>query len=453
MAKSKTAYVCSACGYDSPKWLGKCPSCSAWSTFQEIRVDAHTKHTPSLQSKQTSPIQMASVPYEKTKSRLMFGMEELDRVLGGGLTVGALTLLGGDPGIGKSTLLLQLSNMAALRSQKVLYVSGEESIGQLKARADRLTVQSDELYVLAETDLLYILECAQQQKPDILIIDSIQTVYLPTVDASPGSVSQVRECTSTLMRFCKREGISTFMIGHVTKDGSIAGPKMLEHMVDTVLYFEGEKYDRIRFLRTVKNRFGGTHEIGIFDMTESGLHEIKNPSSIFVEGSDIEASGSAIIPCYEGSRVVLVELQALATPTNFGNPRRVAIGIDVNRLNLLVAVMEKGMQTPMQYNDVYCKLVGGMRLNEPALDVGMIASIYSSVHEKPLSKRTVFLGEVGLSGEVRRIPHVKERVKELVKLGYEKVYLPYKNKEDVHDIKGIEIQTLKTLEELKNYIK
>ncbi len=449
MAKKKTKFICQECGYESAKWMGKCPGCQSWNSMVEEFVE--TKRTQAafqtgISSGSTKPQQITAVEKEE-ETRIDTQMPELNRVLGGGMVPGSLVLVGGDPGIGKSTLLLQFSSKLASSGYKVLYISGEESIRQTKLRADRLNVSSEQLYVLAETDLDYIEKAIKEINPAMVIIDSIQTVYQQEVMSAPGSVSQVRECTARFMKIAKTSGIAIFIVGHVTKQGSIAGPRLLEHMVDSVLYFEGERHHTYRILRAVKNRFGSTNEIGIFEMKETGLEEVKNPSEIFLEERTEGTSGSIVVASMEGTRPVLVEIQALITPTSFGNARRMATGIDHNRVSLLMAVLEKRVGLLLQNQDAYLNVAGGVRLEEPAIDLGIAVCIASSFRNQPTNPTDVVIGEVGLTGEVRRVSRIEQRVKEAAKLGFKRVILPEKNMGGWTVPKGIEVIGISKLDE------
>ncbi|TDM16431.1 DNA repair protein RadA [Macrococcoides canis] len=427
MAKVKSTFECMACGYQSPKWMGKCPNCGAWNQMEEV-IEHKQKGPKNAISESQSDnkveklkdITKESVPRDHTQ------MKELDRVLGGGIVPGSLILIGGDPGIGKSTLLLQV---CAMLSQKhaVLYISGEESVRQTKLRADRLLEDAGELDVYAETNLQIIHETVKKTKPKFLVIDSIQTIFHPEVTSAPGSVSQVRECTQELMRIAKQMNIATFIVGHVTKEGQIAGPRLLEHMVDTVLYFEGDTHHSYRILRAVKNRFGSTNEMGIFEMKNTGLKEVLNPSEMFLEERTKNVAGSTIVATMEGTRPLLVEVQSLVTPTSFHNPRRMASGVDHNRLSLLMAVLEKKQGYLLQQQDAYVKVAGGVKLDEPAVDLSVIVSIASSYNDKPTRGDDCFIGEVGLTGEVRRVARIEQRVQEAEKLGFKRVIIPKNN--------------------------
>ncbi|AZB41226.1 DNA repair protein RadA [Bacillus sp. FJAT-42376] len=432
MAKTKTKFMCQSCGYESAKWMGKCPGCGAWNTMNEETFKTGTgtgsRRTSFQHSAQTAQKPSPITKIETTaEPRIMTKMKELNRVLGNGIVKGSLVLIGGDPGIGKSTLLLQVSSQLADLGNRVLYISGEESVKQTKLRADRLDVKSDELLVLAETDMEFITKAIDEAQPSLVVIDSIQTVYQSDITSAPGSVSQVRECTAELMRIAKTKGIAIFIVGHVTKEGSIAGPRLLEHMVDAVLYFEGERHHTYRILRAVKNRFGSTNEMGIFEMKEAGLAEVLNPSEIFLEERSKGAAGSTVVASMEGTRPVLVEIQALISPTSFGNPRRMATGIDHNRVPLLMAVLEKRVGLLLQNQDAYLKVAGGVKLDEPAIDLAIAVSIASSFRDVPTNPMDIIIGEVGLTGEVRRVSRIEQRVQEAAKLGFKRVILPEAN--------------------------
>lgn len=428
MAKHKTKFMCQECGYESPKWMGKCPGCGRWNTMVEEVFERRSRHRSSglLTSGKMKPTSITEVKNEQ-EERVFTKSSELNRVLGGGIVPGSLVLVGGDPGIGKSTLLLQASHGLAQQGHKVLYISGEESVKQTKLRADRLAVDAQHLYVLAETDLDFIEKAVEEIQPSLLVIDSIQTVFRSDVTSAPGSVSQVRECTGHLMKIAKTKGIATFIVGHVTKEGSIAGPRLLEHIVDAVLYFEGERHHTFRILRAVKNRFGSTNEIGVFEMKEAGLQEVLNPSEIFLEERSKGASGSTVVASMEGTRTVLVELQALVTPTSFGNPRRMATGLDHNRVSLIMAVLEKRVGLLLQNQDAYLKVAGGVRLDEPAIDLAVAVSIASSFRDQPTEATDVVIGEVGLTGEVRRVARIEQRIHEAAKLGFTRAIISKKN--------------------------
>ncbi|HLS08857.1 DNA repair protein RadA [Lentibacillus sp.] len=449
MAKRKTKYVCQECGYESAKWMGKCPGCHNWNTLvEEIEASSMgSRHTMGRDTKSVGqPESITSIEMQK-EPRITTAMKEFNRVLGGGIVPGSLALIGGDPGIGKSTLLLQISSQLAEKQLPVLYISGEESTRQTKLRADRLGVNSDLLYVLSETNLLDIINQIEQIKPAFVVIDSIQTVYREEVTSAPGSVSQVRESTGELMRVAKSYGIPIFIIGHVTKEGAIAGPRMLEHMVDAVLYFEGERHHTYRIVRSVKNRFGSTHEMGIFEMKEEGLIEVMNPSEIFLEERSQGAAGSTVVASMEGTRPVLVEIQALISPTSFGNPRRMATGIDANRVPLLMAVLEKRVGLMLQNQDAYIKVAGGVKLDEPAIDLAVAVSIASSFRNQPTRPEDIVIGEVGLTGEIRRVSRIEQRVQEAAKLGFKRVICPKRNLEGWSAPKSIQVVGVNTVQE------
>ncbi|WP_059105413.1 DNA repair protein RadA [Shouchella shacheensis] len=448
MSKHKSKFVCQECGYESAKWMGKCPGCQSWNTMvEELQQKTAQKSRSFVTSGETvsKPQAITSIVSEQ-EPRISTTMPELNRVLGGGIVPGSLVLVGGDPGIGKSTLLLQLSAKLAKTKERVLYISGEESVKQTKLRADRLELASEDLYVLAETDVALIERAIDEVSPTLVVIDSIQTVYQEEITSAPGSVAQVRECTSLFMRLAKTRGMAIFIVGHVTKQGSIAGPKMLEHMVDSVLYFEGERHHTYRILRAVKNRFGSTNEMGIFEMKELGLEEVLNPSEIFLEERSQGASGSVVVASMEGTRPVLVELQALISPMGFGNPRRMATGLDHNRVSLLMAVLEKRVGMLLQNQDAYLKVAGGVKLDEPAIDLAIALSIASSFRNQPTEAMDVAIGEVGLTGEIRRVSRIDQRVNEAVKLGFKRVIIPEKNIGGWRVPEGIEVIGVPTLE-------
>ena len=426
MAKNKTVFVCSSCGYESPKWLGKCPACNEWNTFYEEKVVSSSKGSVGKSKEIAKPIELNKIE-GKTDLKISTGFNELDRVLGGGLVNGSLILLGGEPGIGKSTLILQICDKIKTDG-KILYISGEESGEQIKLRADRLGVKKDNLLFLSETNIENIESNILSIIPKLVIIDSIQTMFSEEITSAPGSVSQVREITARIMRTCKENSITTILIGHVTKDGNIAGPRVLEHMVDTVLYLEGERYFSYRMLRGVKNRFGSTNEIGMFEMQNEGLVEITDPSKVLISDSGENPAGSVIIATIEGTRPLLVEFQALTTPTVYGLPRRTANGIDYNRLAVLIAVLEKKVGINLGNQDVYLNVVSGLKINEPAIDLGIIAATVSSFKNIPIDKKTVVLGEVGLTGEIRSVNLIEKRIKEAEKLGFKKCIIPESNK-------------------------
>jgi len=435
VGKIKTKFVCQECGYISPKWMGKCPECDNWNSFVEEIIDTNrNKLTESM----LKPVKLKNVELE-TEHRFSTNINELDRVLGGGIVKGSLVLVGGDPGIGKSTILLQVAENIGKKGLLVLYVSGEESLKQIKMRADRLNIENDNLYIISENNLNYINKYIEDLNPDLLIIDSIQTVYNPDITSAPGSVSQVREGTASLMKISKHKGIATFIVGHVTKSGAIAGPKVLEHMVDTVLYFEGEKHNLYRVLRAVKNRFGSTNEIGIFEMTNNGLREVLNPSHLFLANRPKKVSGSVVVASIEGTRPVLIELQALISPTSFGTPRRMATGIDYNRVVMLMAVLEKKIGLQLQAQDGYVNVVGGIQLSEPAVDLAVVSAIASSFRNRIIDPQMVIFGEVGLTGEVRSVNFADKRLNEACKMGFSTCVIPKGNLKGLPQYDNIEV--------------
>ncbi|HFU3799884.1 TPA: DNA repair protein RadA [Streptococcus suis] len=423
IAKKKTTFVCQSCEYHSPKYLGRCPNCGSWSSFvEEVEVAEVKNERVSLTGEKTRPMKLnevSSIQVARTKTN----MEELNRVLGGGVVPGSLVLIGGDPGIGKSTLLLQVSTQLSTIGT-VLYVSGEESAQQIKLRAERLGDIDSEFYLYAETNMQSIRTEIEKIKPDFLIIDSIQTIMSPDISSVQGSVSQVREVTNELMQIAKTNNIATFIVGHMTKEGTLAGPRTLEHMVDTVLYFEGERQHTFRILRAVKNRFGSTNEIGIFEMQSQGLVEVLNPSEVFLEERLDGATGSAIVVTMEGTRPILAEVQALVTPTMFGNAKRTTTGLDFNRASLIMAVLEKRAGLLLQNQDAYLKSAGGVKLDEPAIDLAVAVALASSYKDKPTNPQECFIGEIGLTGEIRRVNRIEQRINEAAKLGFTKVYAP-----------------------------
>ena len=427
--KIKTLFFCQSCGYESPKWLGKCPACESWNLFVEEKVSSASKmreDTNFLSLKSENPVSLEEISLENLP-RYHANIQELNRVLGGGIVPGTLILLGGDPGIGKSTLVLQLLDQLATNNISVLYVTGEESKEQIKLRADRLNISS-KILILTENDLERIFNHVEKIKPQVLVIDSIQTVFLPHLEASPGSVSQVRECAGKLLYLSKSTLTSTILIGHVTKEGIIAGPRILEHMVDTVLYFEGENTGQFRLLRTIKNRYGSTNEIGVFEMTAQGLKEISNPSQLFLRERSSEASGTCLTASFEGSRAILTEVQALVSGSALTNPRRTSIGIEHNRMALIIAVIEKILGLKLFDQDIYVSAAGGLKLQEPACDLAILLSLVSSFKNRPISPHLVALGEIGLSGEIRSISHLEKRLQEAIKMGYRTVLIPSSNK-------------------------
>ena len=456
MAKGKTSvYFCQNCGFESSKWMGQCPGCKEWNSFVEEMIDRKGSTTASVKKalEEAKPVPLSAVS-SADERRTSTDMKELDRVLGGGIVKGSLVLVGGDPGIGKSTLLLQVCRNLSNRNISVLYISGEESLQQIKIRAERIGQFSDTLELLCETNLEVIKEVISRKKPEIVIVDSIQTMFSEAIASAPGSVSQVREATGIFMQIAKGLGISIFIVGHVTKEGVVAGPRVLEHMVDTVLYFEGDRHESYRILRGVKNRFGSTNEIGVFEMRSVGLVEVENPSEFMLSGKPIGASGSVVACSMEGTRPILLEIQALICNTNFGNPRRTATGVDYNRVNLLMAVLEKRLGMRLSECDAYVNIAGGIRMNEPAIDLGIVLAIMSSKLDKAIDEKTICFGEVGLSGEVRGVSMAEQRVLEAKKLGFERCILPQVCKNAfVHEIEGIELIGVNNIAEVRNCIK
>lgn len=453
MAKAKTtAFFCQNCGYESAKWQGQCPACHEWNTFtEEPVVKVAGSAAVKKAAAEIKPVRLSEVHTDE-KQRISSGMEELDRVLGGGIVAGSLMLVGGDPGIGKSTLLLQVCHNLTRDGHKVLYVSGEESAQQIKLRAQRIGDFKDDLMLLCETNLELVRSVIEKTKPEIVVIDSIQTMYHETVSAAPGSVSQVREATNALMQIAKGMGISIFLVGHVTKEGVVAGPRVLEHMVDTVLYFEGDRYASYRILRGVKNRFGSTNEIGVFEMRQSGLREVSNPSEYMLEGKPENASGSIVACSMEGSRPILIEIQALVCHTNLPMPRRTTAGTDFNRVNLLLAVLEKRAGMQMSSCDVYVNIAGGIRMTEPAIDLGLILALVSSYKDIAIDEKTIAFGEVGLSGEIRSVNMAQQRVQEAKKLGFETVLMPRVSMKALQKTDGIHIVGLETVRDAVQYL-
>lgn len=450
MAKTNTVFFCNECGYESAKWLGKCPACNAWNTFVEEKV-VKQGNNKTVVKKTVTPVSLKSI--EKIKiSRISSGFDELDRVLGGGFVNGSLTLLGGEPGIGKSTLILQICEKFKTDG-KVLYVSGEESAEQIKIRADRLGINSENIMFFGETDINAIEQTIEDMDPKLVIIDSIQTMYSDDITSAPGSVSQVREITSRIMKMCKMKGITTVIIGHVTKDGTIAGPRVLEHMVDAVLYIEGERYFSYRIVRGVKNRFGSTNEIGMFEMRNEGMVEITNPSSVLLTDREDNPAGSVIVASLEGTRPILVELQALTSTTVFGMPRRTANGIDYNRVTLLIAVLEKIGGINLGNQDVYMNIVGGIKINEPALDLGVVLSAASSFKNISIPKDVAVIGEVGLTGEIRSVNMIEKRLKEVEKMGLKKCIIPDSNKKLLKEKFKLDIIGCKDIIDAMKYLK
>ena len=452
MKTKGNVFFCKECGYESPKWLGQCPGCREWNTFTEEPVVKKGGAAVRKSRAVTEPARLKDISMS-SDDRTTTGIEELDRVLGGGIIPGSLILVGGDPGIGKSTLLLQVCRNLSVRKQKVLYISGEESLKQIKLRATRIGEFGDDVALLCETNLDVIEDVIRQQKPEIVIIDSIQTMYKEDVSSAPGSVSQVRESTNTFMQLAKGLAISIFIVGHVTKEGVVAGPRVLEHMVDTVLYFEGDRHASYRILRGVKNRFGSTNEIGVFEMRETGLKEVKNPSEYMLSGRPEQASGSVTACSIEGTRPILIEIQALVCKTNFGLPRRTSAGTDYNRVNLLMAVLEKRLGLQLNECDAYVNIAGGIKINEPALDLGIIMAIVSSYKDKIIDSKTIVFGEVGLSGEVRAVSMAEQRIMEAVKLGFNECIMTAASLEGMKVPEGIKILGVKNVKEAIAYIR
>ena len=451
MAKGKkSVFFCQNCGHEESKWLGQCPACKEWNTFVEEKVSGVTKGSTVKTARESQVVSLSEVSADD-HTRMTTGIRELDRVLGGGIVPGSLVLVGGDPGIGKSTLLLQVCQNLS-REKKLLYISGEESLAQIKLRANRMGEFHENLKLLCETNLETIRTVIENQHPELVIIDSIQTMYSEEVSSAPGSVSQVRESTNVFMQLAKGLGISIFIVGHVTKEGTVAGPRVLEHMVDTVLYFEGDRHASYRILRGVKNRFGSTNEIGVFEMRQNGLVEVENPSEYMLSGKPENASGSVVACSMEGTRPILIEIQALVCQSNFGLPRRTAAGTDYNRVNLLMAVLEKRIGLPLSNYDAYVNIAGGIKMNEPAIDLGIIMALVSSYKNRPIDEKMIVFGEVGLSGEVRAVNMPEQRVAEAKKLGFETCIIPEVSKDMVKGIKGIKVRGVKTINDAMNLL-
>jgi len=443
MVKSKKIlFVCQNCAYQSPKWMGRCPDCGEWNSLVEESLGSGREREPLREMGDPRPIN--AVPLDP-ELRIRTGIQEFDRTLGGGLVPGSLVLIGGDPGIGKSTLVLQAAYRFATQGLKALYLSGEESPQQIKLRAERLSVHSDDLYVLTGTCLEDLFGRMERMPPDLLVVDSIQTLYTDLLSSAPGSVGQVREVASRLLAWAKKTGTPTFLVGHVTKDGAIAGPKVLEHLVDTVLYFEGDGTHAFRILRAVKNRYGSTNEIGVFEMKDTGLEEVGNPSRIFLEERPEGASGSVVIPCIEGTRPVLLEIQALVGPSPLGMPRRTAIGVDHNRISLLVAVLGKRLGIEMGDQDIFVNVAGGLKVDEPAADLGIISALISSFINKPVAENTVLFGEVGLAGEIRAVSRPHMRINEARKMGFTRCILSTTNQHESSREEGMELLGLDSI--------
>lgn len=451
MKKIKTAFFCQNCGHQSPKWLGKCPSCDEWNRFAEEEIRAIDPAGPAGIQFNEDPLPIDEIIADE-KERMTTGIAEMDRVLGGGIVNGSVTLVGGDPGIGKSTLLLQVVNNLAEKDFKILYVSGEESAKQIRLRGKRIGASSKNLLVLVEIDLDNIVKHIKEISPRAVVVDSIQTMYSPVLTSAPGSVGQVRESSGRLILFAKKTGIPIFLVGHVTKDGSIAGPKVLEHMVDTVLYFEGDSSHAYRIIRAIKNRFGPTNEIGVFEMRNNGLNEVTNPSAFFLTERPDGAPGSVVVPSLEGTRPILVEIQSLVSPTNFGMPRRTTIGVDHNRVALLAAVMDKVCDFRLSGHDIFINVAGGMKVDEPAVDLGIVASMASSFLGKYIDKGTVVFGEVGLAGEVRGISQMNMRIKEAARMGFRRCIIPQTSSRNGFSEKKMECIRVNDLRKLLEYL-
>ena len=454
LKNKKTVYFCQECGYESAKWMGQCPGCKSWNTFVEETVSAKKSSSSGItktSEKRQEPVILKDISLSEDE-RQTTKIGELDRVLGGGIVPGSLVLVGGDPGIGKSTLLLQVCRNLAEKQVSVLYISGEESLRQIKLRANRIGQFNDKMQLLCETNLEVIHEVIERKKPDVVVIDSIQTMFHEDVSSAPGSVSQVRESTNILMQIAKGMGVSIFIVGHVTKEGNVAGPRVLEHMVDTVLYFEGDRHASYRILRAVKNRFGSTNEIGVFEMCNTGLEEVKNPSEFLLNGRPEDASGSVVACSMEGTRPILVEIQALVCQSNFGIPRRTAVGTDFNRVNLLMAVLEKKVGIHLAASDAYVNIAGGMKMTEPAIDLGICLAIVSSAKDIVIPDNVMVFGEIGLSGEIRAVSMAGQRVQEAKKLGFETVMLPEVCKSSVGKVEGINLVYVSQIRDAISYI-
>lgn len=455
MAKAKSVFFCQNCGYESAKWMGQCPGCHEWNTFAEepaaVQPSKKSSSPAAVKKERPKPVQITEIQVSET-ARTTTGIGEFDRVLGGGIVAGSLVLVGGDPGIGKSTLLLQTCRNLAGLNRKVLYISGEESLQQIKMRAERMGNFTDSLLLLCETNLEDIREAILRMMPEIVIIDSIQTMYNENISSAPGSVSQVRETTGALLQIAKGLNITVFIVGHVTKEGVVAGPRVLEHMVDTVLYFEGDRHAVYRVLRSVKNRFGSTNEIGVFEMRNDGLAEVANPSEYMLSGKPEGASGSIVACSMEGTRPVLIEVQALVCRSNLAFPRRTAAGTDLNRVNLLMAVLEKRAGLQLSSCDAYINIAGGIRMNEPAVDLGIVLAVISSFRDQPIDEKTIAFGEVGLSGEVRAVSMAEQRTQEAKKLGFETVILPEVSRKQAERVKGIQIAGVRNVRDAMNVI-
>jgi len=451
MKKEKSIFRCQECGYQSPQWIGRCPDCGGWDTLLEERQRTSIGLGGPNSQIIVRPVSMDSIQLEE-EPRLQTGIHEFDRVLGGGIVPGTLVLVGGDPGIGKSTLMLQVLARLSIAGKQTLYVSGEESIRQLKMRGKRLAAESISMLVAAETNLDAILAMAEQEKPDAMVVDSIQTVYNPEIASTPGSVTQIREASMRLMSMAKKTGIPLFLVGHVTKGGVIAGPRIMEHMVDTVLYFEGDRSHMFRILRAVKNRFGSTNEIGVFEMRGQGLEEVPNPSAVFLSERPVNTPGSVVTASMEGSRPILVEIQGLASSSGFGTPRRTVLGLDHNRVALIAAVMEKRLGMNLSGLDIFMNVAGGVKVTEPAADLGIAVALASSFLDRPVPEGTTVLGEVGLTGEIRAVSHAEQRIKEAVKMGFTRCIVPTNSLKQIPEIKGIKIEGASSLKDIMKLV-
>jgi len=438
LKKNKFIFQCQACGHALPKWMGQCPECGAWDTLAEEKLLSGQKSVSKNSRHLTKPVSLDSIELEEAK-RTKTGMDEFDRVLGGGIVAGSLILIGGDPGIGKSTLMLQVLSELSCKGKKTLYISGEESISQIKMRGKRICSQSSHMFVAAETDLDTILTLAQQEKYKAVVIDSIQTVFNPEASSTPGSVTQIREASMAFMKLSKEKGIPVFLVGHVTKVGAIAGPRIMEHMVDTVLYFEGDKSHVFRILRSVKNRFGSTNEIGVFEMKTAGLEQVPNPSAVFLSERFANAPGSVVAASMEGTRPILIEIQGLASTSGFGTPRRTVLGLDQNRVALIISVMEKRLEISISSLDIFMNVAGGVKVTEPAADLGIATALASSFFNKTVNDNMVLIGEIGLTGEIRAVAHIESRIKEAAKMGFSQCIVPKNNLKQITKIQDIEI--------------
>ena len=458
MKKEKVVFVCKECGYESVKWLGRCPECNSWNSFVEFNPKKDLRST-SISTSQ--PVKLSNISFENTEVRINTGISELDRLLGGGIVVGSVILVGGEPGVGKSTLMMQIAQKIVSKktvdgqSYKVLYVSGEESVQQIKLRAQRLSIDNDNIFILSETNFENIVKTIEEISPDVLIIDSIQTIYSDFIPATQGSISQIRGITAEIVKLAKTKNITVFVLGHITKEGDIAGPKLLEHMVDTVLYFETEATQNFKILRVYKNRFGSTSEMGIFEMTQTGLKEIPNISDFFVHHAE-GLVGTVTTCVIEGTRPILTQVQALLTKSYFPQPRRVVTGIDYNRAMLLISVLEKYTGISLVYEDVYLNIVSGLKTKETVIDLPIIVALYSSHKNFVVDSKSVYIGEVGLTGEIRSVSFINERINEIIKLGYKKIFLPYENKKNTDEKflsnKLVEIHFVKSVKEIENIV-